>query len=755
MDFSEAEATDGVRFSWNVWPASRLDAQRMVIPFGAVYTPLKAIENMPVVGYQPVPCKNPQCLAILNPHCRLDFQAKLWVCPFCFTRNQLPPNYSEISETQLPAELFPNFSTIEYTLPRQPAPPCVFLFLVDLCITQDNLNALRSALEHTLTQLPEQAHVGLITFGTTVQIHELGFEHCPKSFVFRGTKEVTMEQIQDILGFAGQRRVDPSVPTSRRFILPVSECEFVFTSVLGELQVDPWPVSVEHRPLRCTGVALSAAISLLEKSFPNVGSRIMLFSGGVATAGPGSVIGVDLKEKVRSHHDLESTNENAKYSKPAHTFYATLAKRAAKNGHVIDLFCSSLDQPGIMEEIPCVEATSGSVVMTDSFKTDVFKESLKKMFTREKDQAGKDTPFLRMAFAASLRVLVSREVKICGAIGPCTTTQKAHPSVSETEIGQGGTCEWLIGAADAQTSVAIYFEIASQQQAQITDGQPRNMQFLTTYQHSSGAFRLRVTTIQQSWASGPNAMQTISSGFDQEAAAVLMARIAVFKCRAEEPFDILRWLDRSLIRLMSKFANYRKDDPSSFQVGPQFSMYPQFMFHLRRSPLLQVFNSSPDETAYYRSIMLRADVTNTLTMIQPSLVAYSFSAPPAPVVLDVTSIVPDQILLLDTFSHVVVFHGETIAKWRDANYQNQPGYENFAELLQLPVQDAQTIMADRFPHPVYIYCDHGDSKSRFLLYKLNPSRTHNNNAMGGAAVISDDVSLEVFEDHLKRLSVQD
>ena len=43
----------------------------------------------------------------------------------------------------------------------------------------------------------------------------------------------------------------------------------------------------------------------------------------------------------------------------------------------------------------------------------------------------------------------------------------------------------------------------------------------------------------------------------------------------------MRWLDRMLIRLMSKFAEYSKDDPTSFRPSPQFSIYPQFMFHLR------------------------------------------------------------------------------------------------------------------------------------------------------------------------------
>ena len=49
-----------------------------------------------------------------------------------------------------------------------------------------------------------------------------------------------------------------------------------------------------------------------------------------------------------------------------------------------------------------------------------------------------------------------------------------------------------------------------------------------------------------------------------------------------------------------KFGDYHKDDPTSFRYSENFSLYPQFMFHLRRSQFLQVFNNSPDETSYYR-----------------------------------------------------------------------------------------------------------------------------------------------------------
>ncbi len=45
-----------------------------------------------VVEYDPVPCKT--CGAVLNPYATVDFNAKIWACPFCHTRNHFPPHYA-------------------------------------------------------------------------------------------------------------------------------------------------------------------------------------------------------------------------------------------------------------------------------------------------------------------------------------------------------------------------------------------------------------------------------------------------------------------------------------------------------------------------------------------------------------------------------------------------------------------------------------------------------------------------------------
>ncbi len=63
---------------------------------------------------------------------------------------------------------------------------------------------------------------------------------------------------------------------------------------------------------------------------------------------------------------------------------------------------------------------------------------------------------------------------------------------------------------------------------------------------------MRVTTVGGAWQADAANIASVAASFDQETAAVLMARIAVKKTDAEEPADIMRWLDRSLIRLCAR-----------------------------------------------------------------------------------------------------------------------------------------------------------------------------------------------------------
>lgn len=116
---------------------------------------------------------------------------------------------------------------------------------MDTCLEEEDLQALKESLQMSLSLLPPDALVGLITFGRMVQVHELSCEGISKSYVFRGTKDLTAKQIQvcsaipqprglylsDLWGSLGGL----SALCCEAVALPVSVLSFCLCKCLGSL----------------------------------------------------------------------------------------------------------------------------------------------------------------------------------------------------------------------------------------------------------------------------------------------------------------------------------------------------------------------------------------------------------------------------------------------------------------------------------------------------------------------------------------
>lgn len=63
-----------------------------------------------------------------------------------------------------------------------------------------------------------------------------------------------------------------------------------------------------------------------------------------------------------------------------------------------------------------------------------------------------------------------------------------------------------------------------------------------------------------SWADASVNIHHISAGFDQEAAAVLMARMVVYRAESDDSPDVIRWVDRMLIRLVGFLLFFSNPD---------------------------------------------------------------------------------------------------------------------------------------------------------------------------------------------------
>eukprot|EP00708_Paratrimastix_pyriformis_P002533 GAFH01001281.1.p1 GENE.GAFH01001281.1~~GAFH01001281.1.p1 ORF type:complete len:530 (-),score=184.69 GAFH01001281.1:159-1580(-) len=472
----------------------------------------------------------------------------------------------------------------------------------------------------------------------------------------------------------------------------------------------------------------------------------MLFVGGPCTAGPGQVAALSLAEPIRAQHTLDE----CPYTKSAYQFYEGLAQRSASMGHCVDVFMGCLDQCGYYEMRDLVEITGGfTVLSTDGFVGPVFGLSFNKLWNPPQAEADLD-----MVFDAVITVNSSPEIKVSGALGhfqPVERTPKA-PSVSDIEIGRGGTNQWRCGGISSQSTIAFFFDIANQATPPPPESPPF-VQFQTCYWHPSGRRVMRVTSHQFTWAHPARALQDVGESFDQETAACLMARLAVHKAKSFPLHQILAWVDRSLIHLLQKFALYTKQNQSTFQLPQAFSLFPQFVFYMRRSRFLRLFNHTPDETAFYRSLLNRETCSSMLLMIYPCLFAWEYGKEMEPCLLDINTISESRILLLDNFFRITVHHGLQVAEWRRQYKENPTALQHLRPFLEAPNAEINKILAERFPVPSVLICDQNSSQARFLTSQLNPSIAAGAASPAGAAYFSDDVCLKKFMDSLVRLVV--
>ena len=122
----------------------------------------------------------------------------------------------------------------------------------------------------------------------------------------------------------------------------------------------------------------------------------------------------------------------------------------------------------------------------------------------------------------------------------------------------------------------------SQHTAPVPQGGRGCIQFITQYQHSSGQRRVRVTTCARNWVDSTN-IQHIALGFDQEAAAVMMSRIAVFRYiqpslnynyRIEYEFASSVETYHSVLSFKSLLVSYRKEWDGDFTDSKFLSRFP-------------------------------------------------------------------------------------------------------------------------------------------------------------------------------------
>lgn len=118
----------------------------------------------------------------------------------------------------------------------------------------------------------------------------------------------------------------------------------------------------------------------------------------------------------------------------------------------------------------------------------VFEQTYRKVFATDENKE------LNMCTSAKIDAFVSKELRLQGALGQCTSTKKTNAMVSETEIGQGGTSQWYLGGIDRCTTISFLLDYGPQQK-ELNNSKCAYIQFQTQFKAPSGKQKLRVTTL--------------------------------------------------------------------------------------------------------------------------------------------------------------------------------------------------------------------------------------------------------------------
>jgi protein transport protein SEC23 len=738
--------------SWNIWPKTASDADKCIIPFVIFYTPRIEISSTIESPLHQNIC---ECGVHLNPYVDWDSTTKIWICPLCFKRNSF--DYEHNSEMMDLPQL--KHSTFEYkvSMPSHVQNmDAALIFVIDTNIEKTDFLACKAAIVHALRSIPQSTTLGLISFGSHVSVYELGFRMCSKSHIMLCSNE---DNIFTKI-FAPVSKSTNDIRNSfitglevGKYLRPASECLNTFIHIIEELCQNPVLSKSKNRPLRCTGVALKVATNLLLKSNKNGPSRIMLFSCGAATLGPGKVVDTDLEVSLRSHKDIN--NGNAQFFASASSFYLDMLKILVNTGSTFDCFMATSDQVGLAEMKNAIECSGGIAVLCDSFESEIFKQSLRQLFQSEENKG-----YSSGLSQGKLEILCSRNIQVTGVLGPVIHDSHLQEKLKKykpdsfkenANFYRKAQNKYLckIPRLNTFTTICIIFDIiGSYKTNKIKKEQKLFIQIITRYNNDNGDLKNRVTTITRPLIDNFNAAQLIS-GFDPEAAAVVLGRLSSHRSDNEKLDDIktTNWLDRRLINICDRFA---KDDCKQSCFSPTLSLFIQLVYYLRRSKIIQTFNNSPDQTAYYRMNFNCQTISNSLLMFQPKLKAFSLGNSPKLVPPNFASIYRDKILVLDNFFIVVVFHGASIARWRREGYDKHPEYSDFAQLLQNAYVDAEATAQKHFPRPLLINCEQNDSKARYLLANLSPSASTMHQHLNSEIVVTDEVCFEVFFEKFRR-----
>lgn len=480
----------------------------MLAPLGCMVTPAAKVDVVHVEG-TPLHCST--CENVVNPYIRIDRANRFWWCPFCRKTTFFPDSFvlpaPGASGHAIPAEIRPSATnTTEYILPEDISGggmgsetcPLVVTYVVDIYQQVDSLeekdfDSLKKGIASSISLLPKDARVMLLTFADTVEVHSStsSVALSPLSLFtekFNYAKLLEDSLIIDLilakLGLVRQifSTVDDCSLNKNGFLLNIDEALRMVAGLKPKL-------TTSFKPPRATGLALFVATLLLSLcSFSNLVGNINLFVSGPATLNPGKI--VDETGSLRSHHDV--ANFQAPNFSLASKFYRAMAytssgylmadlsvaahSTSGKLTHysvsdktptfTVDIYSGSLDQTGVYEMGTLASSGSGAIALLTSFLSvefeDVVKRNTLKLLTSKRKA--------RFTVTTSSGIKIWRTVSHGIPIKSSYHSEKHyashHDKISDMVTRYDSsfkkrdfTNQWNLGSLQDSDSLAVFFEM--------------------------------------------------------------------------------------------------------------------------------------------------------------------------------------------------------------------------------------------------------------------------------------------------------
>ncbi|PSR94690.1 Protein transport protein like [Actinidia chinensis var. chinensis] len=359
---------------------------------------------------------------------------------------------------------------------------------------------------------------------------------------------------------------------------------------------------------RCLGTAVEVALAIIQGPSAEMArgvvkrirgnSRIIVCAGGPNTYGPGSV-----------PHSFSHPNY-LHMEKTALKWMENLGRESHQHNTVVDILCAGTCPVRVPVLQPLAKASGGVLILHDDFG-EAFGVNLQRASTRAAGSHG------------LLEVRCSDDILITQVIGP---GEDAHTDSHETFKNDTSLSIQMFSVEETQS-----FSISMETRGDIKSDYVF-FQFAIQYSNVYQADISRVITVRLPTADSQN----ISKAMDMRAI-----------------------IDERVKGIASKFGS-QMPKSKLYQFPNELSLLPEFLFHLRRGPLLGSIVGHEDERSVLRNLFLNASFDLSLRMVAPRCLMHREGG--------TFEELPAHDLAVQSDAAVVLDHGTDVFIWLEARF---------------------------------------------------------------------------------------